>query len=187
MAVHWRIISWRRLGYWESQNFERLMVLENLANSVRRSRILAVLQAAPGRATLWIDFSTAPSPDVGGVTGMTTYRHLNVVLQGDVTLIQFAEPRLSDSLLLGQLRDELMDVLERAKPRKLVIDFGRVTHGSTVVINCLLDAKTRLTAAGGRMKLCNMSPNVRGSYRLLNLDGSVFEIYDSADEALAAF
>jgi anti-anti-sigma regulatory factor len=118
---------------------------------------------------------------------MSEYRHLKIVRRGDVTVVRFAEPRLSDSLLLGQLRDELMDVMERIKPCKVLIDFGQVTHGSTVVINCLLDAKARLTAAGGRMKLGNMSPNVRGSYRLLNLDGSVFEIYDSADDALAAF
>ncbi len=37
------------------------------------------------------------------------------------------------------------------------------------------------------MKLCSMNDMIREAYRMLNLDGTVFMIYDTLDEALDAF
>ncbi len=80
-----------------------------------------------------------------------------------------------------------MEAITSRGRRKLLVSFSEVGRCSTDVINGLLLAKKRLLAEGGELKLCEMSPNIRHTYQLLNLDGTVFRIYDTVDDALLAF
>ena len=97
------------------------------------------------------------------------------------------DPRLFDTVLVSELDDELIGYIEDKKPRHLVIDFQRVTQCSTAVINSALRAKKRMVATNGVVKLCGMNKSIRDAYKMLNLDGTVFDIYADADAALAAF
>ncbi len=40
---------------------------------------------------------------------------------------------------------------------------------------------------GGVVRLCSMHNQVRQAFRVLRLDGTLFEIYESLPEALSAF
>jgi anti-anti-sigma factor len=113
-------------------------------------------------------------------------RRFDVALSGDVTIVRLKDPRLSELLEITELHDELIDFIEQQEPRHLLVDFATVTACSTAVINALLRAKKRLLNHGGRFALCSMHEKVREAYRVLNLDGTVFEIYDSLPEALDA-
>ncbi len=113
---------------------------------------------------------------------MGEYKHFDVEQRDHLTLLTLSDPRLSETLLISELHDELLEFVETRQPKDMVIDFGQVTFCSTAVINGILRTKKRLVARDGRLWLAAMRPPVREAFRLLNLDGTVFDIIDSADD-----
>jgi len=118
---------------------------------------------------------------------MSDYKRFDVQNEGDVLILNMADPRLFETLLVNELEDELLSIIDQRQPMKVVVNFERVTHCSTSVINGLLRVKKRLTRTGGSLKLCGMRDTVREAYRILNLDGTVFQIYDDLSPALKSF
>ena len=56
------------------------------------------------------------------------------------------------------------------------------------MINTLLRIKKIVVRdKAGQLQLCGMKPNVRSAFGMLNLDGTVFDIYESAVDANATF
>jgi anti-anti-sigma regulatory factor len=84
-------------------------------------------------------------------------------------------------------RRELLLLAETERPSKAIVDFCRVVHCSTAVMNGLLRAKRRIIASGGELKLCGMTAGIGDAYKILNLDGTVFQIYDTLADAMLAF
>jgi anti-anti-sigma regulatory factor len=110
-----------------------------------------------------------------------------LVQQNDVTRVQFVPSKLFGHALISELRDSLNQLIESEKPGKLLIDFGRIEYCSTELINVLLGVKKLLVASGGQLKLCGMRDDVREVYRMLNVDGNVFNIYGTESDAIADF
>lgn len=106
---------------------------------------------------------------------------------GDITILRLEDPKLADTLLVSELEDALLAYIERTKPQKVVVDFSTVTHCSSAVINGLIRAKKRIAEGQGDLKLACMQASIREAYRLLNLDGTVFEIFETLAEATAGF
>ncbi|MDA1049972.1 MAG: STAS domain-containing protein [Planctomycetota bacterium] len=104
-----------------------------------------------------------------------------------VLVVELIDPKLFDTATVTQLQDELLLLVDTERPSKMIVDFGRVVHCSTAVINGLLRAKKRILANGGQLKLCGMSSGIRDAYKMLNLDGTVFQIYDTLEAAVLAF
>jgi anti-anti-sigma regulatory factor len=115
------------------------------------------------------------------------YQHLMVRQEGDVLIIELIDPKLFDTTTVTQLQDELLRLVDAERPSKAVVDFARVVHCSTAVINGLLRAKRRIIANGGELKLCGMTVGIRDAYKMLNLDGTVFQIHDTLADAAIAF
>ncbi len=115
------------------------------------------------------------------------YQHIRVRSIQDVLIIELIDPKLFDTEIVTQLQDELLRLVDTDKPHKLVVDFARVVHCSTAVINGLLRVRRRMLRQDGCLQLCGMSNTIRDAYRMLNLDGTVFPIQDTLDEALARF
>ena len=114
------------------------------------------------------------------------YKHLVVRIEQNVLVIQLIDPKLFDTTTVTELQDELLRVVENEQPQNAIVDFSLVVHCSTAVINGLLRAKRRLQAGGGRLVLCGMTEGIRDAYKMLNLDGTVFRIYDALQDAYAA-
>ncbi len=118
---------------------------------------------------------------------MTVSKYFEV-RQGDITTIRFVEPELFDTILVAELKDQLINFTERETPKKLLLDFSEVEFCSTAVINTLLRIKKIVVRdRAGQLKLCGMKPNVRSAFGMLNLDGTVFDIYETAADAAAKF
>jgi anti-anti-sigma factor len=117
---------------------------------------------------------------------MTNPSRFQVDAQGHVTIL-----RIHGASLLAPDADELcqqlIEFVSTRQPHHVIVDFSEVTRCSTAVINTLLLVKKQLLSADGEVKLCNVSDGVRHVYRMLNLDGTVFEIHDSLLNALNAF
>lgn len=118
---------------------------------------------------------------------MPDYQHFSVRLVDGVTVVQVITPKLSDSLTVSEFQDELLDMIDTDRPLRVVVSFKGVQHCSTAVINGLLRAKKRLLVADGSLRLCGMIEVIRDAYRMLHLDGTVFEIDETLEASLAAF
>jgi len=118
---------------------------------------------------------------------MPDFQHLSVQQMDDVTVVQVVTPKLSDSLTVSEFQDELVEMIDADGPQKVVISFKGVLHCSTAVINGLLRAKKRLLTNEGALRLCGMADVIREAYRMLHLDGTVFDIDDTLEESLTAF
>ena len=116
---------------------------------------------------------------------MTDFQHFTMEELSGVMVIRLTDARLSETLLISEVEDQLLELLDQCRPTKVLVDFDAVTHCSTAVINGLL-RKKRLLPYGGQLGLCHMRPTVREAYRVLNLDGTVFLIYETRRRAPAA-
>ena len=108
-------------------------------------------------------------------------------LDGEVTVLRLKDPRLHEMILISELHDELLQYIEENQPQKLLVDFAMVTQCSSAVINSMLLARKRLMAYGAGMRLCSMHKQVREAFRVLRLDGTLFDIHESLPEGLEAF
>ncbi len=118
---------------------------------------------------------------------MPAYKRFQVFQDGDVTIIRLVDKELSDLLMQDEFLEEVMGLIENEKPGKLLINFQVVDYCTTGIINTLINAKRRLIAQQGRMKLCALSQHVHEAFRALNLEGTVFDVYESESDGVAAF
>jgi anti-anti-sigma regulatory factor len=115
---------------------------------------------------------------------MSNYRFFTVEASDDTVVARAVDPYLQGPMLAELIKLELMQIIESAPGKNLVIDFQDVKLVSSSVISSLLGIKRHVTAAKCSMKLCSMTVSLRHVFKTLNMDGTVFEICDTIDEAL---
>ena len=70
--------------------------------------------------------------------------------------------------------------------KKVVIDLGKVEWMSSVGLGMLISAMTAMKNAKGELKLANVTQSIESLLTITRLI-TIFKVYDSVDEALAAF
>lgn len=118
---------------------------------------------------------------------MNPSKHFDVDERGDVTTIRLMDPMFFDVDDYAKLQGELVEFVERERPRKLVVDFSRVEYCSTAVMAALLLVKDRMESESGRVKTCGMNRTVCESFERLKLDETAVEIHESESAALDTF
>lgn len=119
------------------------------------------------------------------VTKMTAYRFFTTEQIGEVTVASPVDPYLQGTALAELLRHELLKIVDLAGAQTVVVDFRNVKLVSSSVISSLLGVQRNLSAASKAFLLCGMSDSLRHVFRTLNLDGTIFTIVDSVEDALA--
>lgn len=87
-----------------------------------------------------------------------------------------------DEYCAMRLREELLRVVNERPQTKIVLSLERVTSICAAGYRVLLDLRQAVHEAGGRLVLCNLSPDVREMFDLLKFS-EVFTI--AFDEAQA--
>lgn len=101
--------------------------------------------------------------------------------QGDALLIAVrGEIDLHNS---PELRTELLDLLARTSPKRLVLDLGLVPYMDSSAIAVLVESLQKLRKTGGRVFLLNLQPRVKGLLEIARLL-SIFTIAQNEQEAL---
>ena len=97
------------------------------------------------------------------------------------------EPKGKITIGVGDvaLREAVARALE-AGARNVLVDLGGVTTIDSSGIGELVSAYTTVTNRGGKLKLVNLPPKVTDILQITQLI-SVFEVFDSIDEALDSF
>jgi len=115
-----------------------------------------------------------------------TIEDIELGLLGNVTIVQFREPRVTDLLAIEQLGRELYQLIEEPVHRKLVLDFSEVMFFSSAAIGKLISLSGKLRALSGILKLCNLRPEVLDVLRVCKLD-TVFDIRQDRNDAMLSF
>lgn len=108
----------------------------------------------------------------------------DVVEKGDVTLMN-----IGGRITLGsgdiKMRDKLLEQLEQGK-KKIVLDLGDVSFIDSAGLGELVAAYTSARRHGAQVKLANLTKKIDDLLDITRLS-SVFETFDSADDAVKSF
>ena len=108
---------------------------------------------------------------------------LKVTRQNNVGVVTFTTSRILDQSNVQQLGEELDELLDKHKLKKIVLNFGNISYMSSAVMGKLVSLHKKLKAAGGQLKLCNIVASIFEIFQIMRFD-RLFEIRESEDQAV---
>ncbi len=84
-------------------------------------------------------------------------------------------------------QNELIDFIDAEKPSKVVINFKHVSHISSEFLTAMLRIYDHVVGQDGELKLSHMNDSVISPFKMTNLAGSPFMIYETTPQAIDAF
>lgn len=117
---------------------------------------------------------------------MEVNKFFDVELRGTVTIMRLISEDSIDHLLINELQRAIIMFVEQERPIKLLVDFSKVRRFSSETINALIRARRRLLEYHAKMCLCSMRPEIHEVFRLMRLDGTVFEIVETEEQGIAS-
>ena len=82
-----------------------------------------------------------------------------------------------------ELRGALIELLEKARPKKLILNLALVPYMDSSAIAVLVEALQKIRKTGGRIFLTDLQPRVKGLLEIARLD-SIFVVVKDETEAL---
>jgi anti-sigma B factor antagonist len=113
-------------------------------------------------------------------------RRLEVVDNGDVTVVKFTDRKILDEQNIQIIGDQLFSLVDELGRRKLLLNFGNVEYLSSAALGKLVALNRKVQAAAGRLVLCSIDPQIYEVFKITKLN-QLFAIYDEEYEALQAF
>ncbi len=117
---------------------------------------------------------------------MSVYRHLAVWKHGDVIAVRFGEHRILDEATVRLLGEELYAVADRPDCHNLLLNFASVVGLSSLMVGKLLMLQRKMVSKGGKLKLCEMGPELQDLIGGTKLD-QIFDIWENEPDAVRAF
>jgi anti-sigma B factor antagonist len=99
--------------------------------------------------------------------------------EGDVVLVRIrGDIDLHNS---PDLRESLLDILEKNKPAKLILNLGEVPYMDSSAIAVLVESLKKLGRPRGKLCLTNLQPRVQSLLEIARLDSIFILAKDEAD------
>ena len=103
-----------------------------------------------------------------------------------ITVASFADSELLTEEVIDDVHEQLKDVVEGLRPADVLLNFREVRLMSSAMLATLLRFGRRVAAAGGRLKLCGLAPDLLQAFKITRFD-RLFEIFDEESTALDSF
>jgi anti-sigma B factor antagonist len=103
----------------------------------------------------------------------------------DVLVVQFTSQKILSDVLIAQIGRELLELADEANG-KMLLDFRGVTFMSSAMIGKIVLLNKKCKTNKTTIKLCNISSSIMEVFEITRLN-KIFSIYDSEEDALAAF
>ena len=84
-------------------------------------------------------------------------------------------------------KEEITEYVDKYKPERLVINFKNVGHISSEFIAAMIHIQDHVNGNDGKLKFSHMNATVQAPFRITNLAGRLFMIYETTPEAIDAF
>lgn len=111
---------------------------------------------------------------------------LTVTEQGPVSIVVFQDRKILEELSIHEIEEVLSELVESKATINLLLSFRQVEHLSSAALGMLIKLHKRVAEKGGRLKLSDIHPQIYEVFKITRLN-KVFEIYDTASQALSAF
>ena len=117
---------------------------------------------------------------------MDQFRRLQTGKTGTVHLVVFKDKKILDDTTLDEIRKEIATLLGNASGPDVLLDFANVEFMSSAMLGLLGQLHRKITSGQGRLKMCNIRPEILQVFKLTSLD-KFFSIHKDAPTALATF
>jgi anti-anti-sigma factor len=105
---------------------------------------------------------------------------------GEVTMVRFLDRKIIDAANIQELGDELFSLVEKEQRKNLLLNFANVEFLSSAALNKLIILDKKVKAHTGKMRLCNLKPEIYEVFAITRLN-QLFDIKNTEAEALAGF
>ena len=103
-----------------------------------------------------------------------------------ITVATFADSEILAEEVIDEVADQLRDLFEGLGAADILLNFREVRLMTSAMLATLLRFGRRVTAAGGRLKLCGLAPDLLQAFKITRFD-RLFEIYGEESTALDSF
>lgn len=103
-----------------------------------------------------------------------------------ITVASFADAELLTEDVIQDLGEQLKDLVDGLGAADILLNFRDVRLMSSTMLAILFRFARRVSAAGGRLKLCGIAPDLMTAFRITRFD-RLFEIYEEEATALDSF
>lgn len=135
-------------------------------------------------------FRLTPDPDnpvhTGRNSSMSKRKHIDISEVGDVSVVRFTDAQILDEVDIQELGEELFALVEKENRASLLLNFTNVEFLSSAALGKLISLDKKVKAAGGKLKLSNIRPEIYEVFNITRLN-KLFDIRNDESEALAAF
>lgn len=103
-----------------------------------------------------------------------------------VTVASLTDAEILNEEVIGEVDEQLQELVGGLGRPDMLLNFREVRLMSSTVLAVLLKFARRVAAAGGRLKLCCIAPDLAQVFKITRFD-RLFEIYDEESMALDSF
>ena len=112
--------------------------------------------------------------------------HLKIRRVDGVAVVEFADRKILEELSIQEIGEELDRVVESEAGIKLLLNFKNVDHLSSAALGMLITLNKKVKEQRGKLKLSNINRQIFEVFKITRLN-RVFDIHETADQALASF
>ena len=113
-------------------------------------------------------------------------RRLEVEHIGDVTIVNFIDRKILDEQNIQKIGEDLFHLVDTEGRKKILLNFGNVEYLSSAALGKFITLNKKVQAAGGKLVLCNIDPNIYEVFEITKLN-KLFNIQKEEQAALQAF
>ena len=113
-------------------------------------------------------------------------RRLEVEDIGEVTVVNFTDRKILDEQNIQVIGEQLFSLVDELGRKKLLLNFGNVEYMSSAALGKLITLNKKVQAAGGRLVLCNIDPQIYEVFEITKLN-KLFTIHKDEQSGLQAF
>src|SRR6516165_8603500 len=96
-------------------------------------------------------------------------RRIDIERIGDVAVVRFMARKVLDEHTILAIGDDLLVFVE-GSPGRVLVNFANIDYLSSSMLRLLVKVQERIDSAGGRLVLCNMTPDIRELFTVTTLD-----------------
>jgi len=116
----------------------------------------------------------------------TDASRLRITDQDGITQVEFVDRNILDEANIQRIGEEIDELIETVEQPRLLIRFDNVDHLSSAALGTLITINNKIRSRDGQLRLANIDPQIYEVFVITKLN-KLFQIYDTADEALASF
>lgn len=113
-------------------------------------------------------------------------QRIDVKQVADIYIAICRDMKLNDDLVIQEWGDQLLEMLDNQRCRKLLVNFERVLFMSSSALRALITLNKKAKEVGATLYLCGIDDNIMEAFRITRLD-NVFQIKKNEDDGIRSF